>query len=174
MSYEKPIRCPICKYQKAFCKCVATSPKCDDGGLAEALLERARIDPDAPGEIVVPSSYRLQTISDGQADEDLNRWLHENVIGKCWHANFTDRFHCHKCPPWERGNWEPDPDYCNSLDAVAKVEVKIIEALGGFGRSVYGVKVAQLVNTDNGKMGWAITATARQRAETCKEAWETK
>lgn len=108
-------------------------------------------------------------------DQELNRWLHENVMGECTHQvdASNDTFRCVLCPSMFLGRWTL-PDYCNSLDAVAKVEAKVIESFGDFGRSVYGMKVASLVNTDNGRMGWSVTATARQRAEACKEAWETK
>lgn len=60
-------------------------PKCDDGGLAEALLLRAILDPDAPGDIVVPSSYRPPTTAPAE------------FVGLC---------HCRKCLECEKSRRE--------------------------------------------------------------------
>lgn len=116
-------------------------------------------------------------------NNELNKWIHENVIGECWHefavyrAIHDNKFCLRGCGQtrWEKGN----PDYCESLDAVSKAEAKVIET---FDRQRYGEVLRNILNLAFPKLGEetefeeALTAagcaTARQRAEAVKLAWE--
>ncbi len=106
---------------------------------------------------------RYSTVKEiDMADQELNKWLHENVMGECSHKSdkHPSNPRCSKCFI-NHFLWIPMPDYCNSLDAVAKVEAKVIEAVG----------MEPYLNELMKAVGWQF-ANARQRAEACKEAWE--
>lgn len=122
-------------------------------------------------------------------DETLNKWLHENVMDGRRHdillyrqgiANHRDdEYACSKCLQRQfHNNWthpcEALPEnYCQSLDAVSRVERKVIETVG---LETYGVSLSKIIAYSlpiswRG-IGHHATAAARQRAEACKIAWE--
>ena len=114
-------------------------------------------------------------------DEELNKYLHEKIMGECWHdtTTLTKGKPCSKCDAsWNEVHKWPlasETDYCGSLDAVAKVESHLAYRLAarisypGFLREVVAEGLGDAADTFA-----LVTATPRQRAEACKEAWETK
>jgi len=105
--------------------------------------------------------------------EEINRAIHEKVIGECWHeGNPKSReiglrwVPCVKCHENIRA-WddEPNPDYCTDLNAVAKAEAKVIEKVG-----FYPYKNALIEACDFD--AFLITATAEQRAKAILKALE--
>ena len=116
-------------------------------------------------------------------NDELNKWLHENVMGDCWHPN---------PPRWRYG---PDkawtckgqcgqriyhrdirklPNYTNDLNAVRRVEEKVIEKVGQTGYMAQLVTIAYVdVDYTAFRLEMALAmATAEQRAKACKAAWE--
>ena len=109
-------------------------------------------------------------------DETLNKWLHENILGGHWHV-WKDLNH--RPPFYKYGCWcgksvlipvPPQPNYCESLDAVHKVEERVIEKVGNTYIKELNRLMFRQATTD--KPNWSEMATARQRAEACKTAWE--
>lgn len=117
-------------------------------------------------------------------DQELNQYLHENVLQQCWHELNHRMNACEKCGQVYGGlrDWT-GPDYRHSLDAISAVETRVIEEVGkeayllhldaifygrkaplALGRSVLPMDVASEL----------ITADADERARACKEAWESK
>lgn len=117
------------------------------------------------------------------SDDELNQYLHEQVMGKCWHerddkkSDSVNRW-CRKCGTYLAYKGNPDPHaeplifYTRSLDSVAQVERKVIET--GMGRVYQGELFIAMRRIIGIKVfGYdMLTAPARQRAEACKSAWE--
>src|SRR5574340_278152 len=70
--------------------------------------------------------------------EDLNKWLHENVMKECWHKKgdlfsrgpspVDDMFHCKKCQkPFLRRDDEEFPDYLHDPAAYWRLLQKVKE-----------------------------------------------
>lgn len=114
-------------------------------------------------------------------DEELNKWLHENVMQGCVHQSdkHPSNPNCSKCF-MNHFLWLATPDYCNSLDAAAKVEAKVVAKVGNFN---YARALKEVLRTSGAShflhlrsdecfaCGFVATATAKQRAKACKEAW---
>lgn len=120
-------------------------------------------------------------------DNELNKWLHENVMGLCWHSenqleiikpDEDDRYSWYfRCQCGRSSgsltsdglNISDRPNYCQSLDAVRAVEQKVVnenqEILMSYFSNLWDVV---------GSIQQQITATARQRADACKLAWESR
>lgn len=115
-------------------------------------------------------------------NEEMNRYCHEVILGKCWHEGVTDAVFemgvgaldvphwCPKCksavnPPNEDGLF--NPNYCSDLNAIALVEATVIEKGG-----LYFNAIREVVDNDTPSK-W-VTATALQRATACVKAWEGK
>jgi len=67
--------------------------------------------------------------------EELNRWCHTVLLGKCWHSRhfWREKNWCPNCSPipTEGGIYVSHvPDYCSSLDLASIVEAKAIERVG--------------------------------------------
>lgn len=99
------------------------------------------------------------------SDEALSRYLHEVVMEDCWHELNHQKNACVKCKQQYGGlaYWEP-PNYCNDLNALARVELRVV---GDVGAPEYAYQLVQIAGSKTA----ALIATARQRAEACKEAW---
>lgn len=106
-------------------------------------------------------------------NEQINRAIHEKVVGECWHEwhlvkgrGQRQRKACSKCPAY-RGQYGYDPnfDYANDLNAVAKAETVVIEQKGTpFPLLDALERITGSINTT-----WA---TARQRAEAVLKAMD--
>lgn len=107
-------------------------------------------------------------------DEQLNRLLHEKVMGECWHKTEpfgtiqSGGYECRKCskvfpthcpPEFSKDEIDGRPDYCQDLNAVAKAEAKVIDA-----GTLYFTCLRGVVGDNDAPVKW-VTATARQRAE---------
>ncbi len=116
------------------------------------------------------------------SDLELNRALHE-ARGLCWHeckktSSYLKR--CSKClqllgNSYQTG-FDRNPNYCRSLDTVAKVEKEVIERVGfvEYGKCFWevcmtGLPIEVYESTKDYlfQTGMFATATARQRAEAC-------
>jgi hypothetical protein len=74
-------------------------------------------------------------------NEELNKYFHEVILGKCWHvADVIDehegqkRYGCVICRQADIGGNDPakfNPDYCFSLDLIYAVMDKVLE--NGYG-----------------------------------------
>ncbi len=111
-------------------------------------------------------------------NEELNQYLHEQIMGDHWHDSYRmvlDAWMpCSKCKLWKG----PNPDYCNSFDAVAKPKGVVIRRhkwgrfLDALFRITTGSETKEIFcNADVLDM---VDASPRQIAEACKEAWESK
>lgn len=99
-------------------------------------------------------------------NETLNRWIHEKLLGECWHPLQTCeqldefeghvRYGCHLCGDSNAQPHSTIPDYCSDLNLAAKAEAKVIE---GVGFDDYFDALLEVTNQDENP----ITATARQR-----------
>jgi hypothetical protein len=124
-------------------------------------------------------------------DRELNKFLHEKVMGECWHDHINKDGICMR---YGRGcgldvfaargqhfeysddDWEDFwPNYCHSLDAVRRVEEKLLadDPYNRFDErsfpNRYTDEIEKLCGDGVFKM---VRATARQRAEACKNAFE--
>jgi hypothetical protein len=112
-------------------------------------------------------------------DEELNQYLHENVMGECWHQtgvtdrNFSDGV-CVKCPKTDLYGFV-GPDYCTSLDAVWGVVHKIFGMPSNNRNSKLMTLLMLEFDPYHSDMMFAEgREVARRVAEACKEAWEQK
>lgn len=111
-------------------------------------------------------------VAQNKGYEELNRWLHENVMRLCWHerrpqAGREHNLHwsprCIKC-----GKDEPmRADYCTSLDAVSRIENNVIYAYG----HVKYLKALQ-AQFEEPNTSLLVVADPYQRAKACKEVWD--
>ena len=103
---------------------------------------------------------------------DINRFIHEQILGECWHVFVHFKNPCRNCGAKANPSHR-HPDYCSDLDAVARVEKKVIEKIG-FGE--YADAIADACDVDRGLSYVALsklaTATAEQRARACVAAWK--
>lgn len=107
-------------------------------------------------------------------DDELNKWLHEKVVGECWHDGkwYRGWLNCIKCGA---STMFKNPDYCQSLDAVSRVEQKVIEKLGeinGVNKLHFHLSKIMPKSDFYAMVASAAFATARQRAEACHLAME--
>jgi hypothetical protein len=62
-------------------------------------------------------------------DEQMNRIIHEKIMGECWHEFDTSKsLTCIKCP--DGFVIDGNPNYTTDLNAVALAEARVIEAKG--------------------------------------------
>jgi hypothetical protein len=90
--------------------------------------------------------------TDEMSDEQMNRFFHETVLGKCWHKPVRDQTRlgnviiCRKCKEeFPRADILSDvrnPAYSTSLDLIALVEKVAIKR---FGARAYGKKLVNIV-----------------------------
>lgn len=109
-------------------------------------------------------------------DEELNKLIHGQIMGECWHDLAGGVIRPVRCLKPDCGCMSIAearqamqfimPDYCQDLNAIAKVEAKVIEAGG-----LYYTAIRDVVGWDVHAHQW-VTATARQRAEACLKAME--
>ena len=113
-------------------------------------------------------------------DNELNKWLHEGVMGLCWHPQegivlkYTWRQFCTKCQQFLHS--ARTPNYCQSFNALRAVEKKVIEQTS---HEFYCQAVVEVIDFQQSKgvsgqqlysmPEWMLLmATARQRAAACK------
>lgn len=117
-------------------------------------------------------------------DEELNEWLHINIMKECWHEpkqksievglRLVPCIHCSehvRVKDFKRfRDYEPGPNYCMDLNAVAEVETKVIERVGEL---IWHLRLMSLLPGPGLRtVPQSVRATARYRAEACKLAWE--
>jgi len=67
-------------------------------------------------------------------NDEINRYIHEQIMGKCWHEmsrTSGDRSRCKHCP--ECVPWGGNPDYCSDdspRSLLNEVVAKVIETCG--------------------------------------------
>lgn len=131
-------------------------------------------------------------------DEELNKWLHENVMRECWHelATWCSRKYggikfyqaeCIKCGEhFNREEFDTEPtsenfhvQYCADLNAVSQLESKIIADVKDV--AFYGGILENLLKPNSihhgsyyYALGCAATVSARMRCEAVKIAFEKK
>ena len=112
--------------------------------------------------------------------EELNRWCHTVLLGKCWHefAPYRAIHGQHKClkdcgtDRHDDDAW--NPDYCSSLDLASIVEAKAIEVAGEdlWLRATINLSI----DNDDGEslclMRRQITASAETRCKAARAAVE--
>jgi hypothetical protein len=96
-------------------------------------------------------------------NDELNKFIHETVMGECWHEltiGFIGcPYLCGKCDVGSIADIRQDNlDYCSSLDAAAKAEARAIEK---FHRGSLMTRLNIIV----GWLEYAEFATAHQRCE---------
>jgi hypothetical protein len=127
-------------------------------------------------------------------DIELNEWIHKNVMEGEQHNIVVFRhevyngdirvpaeYICTKCGQrrisidWTYACFAMPQPYCSDLNAIAKVEAKVIEK-ESYQR--YGLTLSIIVDKAQPGLVWEkvrygliATATARQRAEACKIVW---
>jgi len=113
----------------------------------------------------------------------INQVIHEAIGLGCWHTVLWDdanRFACTKCGE-NHGYDFYSPDYCASLDAVAKAEAFVTSKVGfsTYYTALIGVVSREFIGfemlTSDGCIGLAALSTARQRVEAVLRAlnlWE--
>lgn len=118
-------------------------------------------------------------------NDELNRFVHEKVLGKCWHefSGLPDN-PAYKTPICDHCEQFIDtaenPDYTSSLDAVAEAERVVVEKFGAqkYGQYLLSVVtdihlVAEYGFSDTPAIGWQnitklVTASAEQRCGAIK------
>jgi hypothetical protein len=110
-------------------------------------------------------------------NDELNKFLHEQVMGECWHETTdTERatLRCDKCGNSYGGGYgfaHYLPNYCESLDAVSKAEDALIEKYSST------TEYAEALDSLCDDAPWMDAAnwarvSARTRAEAIKLAME--
>jgi hypothetical protein len=125
---------------------------------------------------------------------EINRFIHELIIGKCWHEwtpgkpkkiyfgrdeDSISTYQC-RCGLVVEGYLLINPDYTSSLDAIAQVEKKVIERVKckGYARIFVDHVQSQFTKeqqdgmTDEEIVVTLCTAPALMRAEAVCKAWE--
>ena len=103
-------------------------------------------------------------------DEQINRAIHEQIMGECWHelregvSAMAIQTVCTQCRDWI-DVLHPNSDYCTDLNAVAQAEAVVIEQVG------YEAYITALTRIAPYR---GFVASARQRAEACLKAMEIK
>lgn len=108
-------------------------------------------------------------------NETLNKWAHE-FLGNCWHDIYwkSCTMFCEHCDStWDEGGAKgfSNPDYCQDLNLVAKVEAKIPQNAYAWYLNVLDDIVGQ--HKPLAKQRYInITATAKQRIRACYKTME--
>jgi len=118
-------------------------------------------------------------------DEQINRAIHEQVMGLCWHEREVDpegtggfkvKMKCKKCSLSQyRSSCQNPPKYTTDLNAVALAEAKAIEKVG---EKIFVKAVEESLGPVNQeKDNWEYflvpyRATARQRSEAVLKCME--
>lgn len=108
-------------------------------------------------------------------NNELNKYLHENVMGECWHESADtarSSITCDKCGNSYGGGFRAFvPDYTTDLNAVRRVEEKVVER---FGSVHYVWHLMEICKHEDKAVEqiWTAMATADQRSQACKNAHE--
>lgn len=114
-------------------------------------------------------------IDNNSTDEEINRFIHEKVMGECWHDLVLEKDDVWRCNKTDcgigvpnyggmLGDPKPNPSYASDLNLAAKVEARVIEKFSGRN---YASALSDLIGYESNDIYGTIidyaTATARQR-----------